>query len=380
MTVSELKEHRSYWDDGPKVEAYKAAFAKVITKDSVVLDLGSGTCLLGFLAAKAGAKRVYSVDGGSIIGLIEELIEANGLGDVIVPLHGFSTSVNLPEKVDVIVGDQIGGFAYDAGVNQYYADAVRRFGTPDVVTVPAEFELFAAPVTLPEVSENIEFWRSAPLGFDLSPAAQHGANLLHTVHLDDEALLGSGVAAGRVAASSDAPFDTAAEMTIEKAGELHAVVGYFRAQMASGVAMTNDPADPDRMLRRWQTSFPLSRSVAVDEGDQVQFSSRIAPTTYTATWKIAVTSAGGERLYSQTHSTFLGRFLSTDDVREVDAQRVEPTGERGRLERFVLDEHDRGGSIASISALAKEAFPDADPAKVTRAVTAAVQRARQANL
>ena len=42
----------------------------------VVLDLGSGTGILGLLACRAGAKRVYSIDEGGMVGLARQICQA----------------------------------------------------------------------------------------------------------------------------------------------------------------------------------------------------------------------------------------------------------------------------------------------------------------
>ena len=61
MTSGELREHAGYLGDGVKIAAYEVALAS-LAPGRVVLDLGSGSGILGLLAARAGAKHVYAVD------------------------------------------------------------------------------------------------------------------------------------------------------------------------------------------------------------------------------------------------------------------------------------------------------------------------------
>lgn len=56
---------------------------KGIFKDKVVLDVGCGTGILSMFCAKAGAKKVISVDNSNIIDRAKEIIWENGFGEVI---------------------------------------------------------------------------------------------------------------------------------------------------------------------------------------------------------------------------------------------------------------------------------------------------------
>lgn len=47
-------------------------------KDKVVLDCGCGTGLLSFFAVKAGAKKVYAIEGSNLAFTTREVVEKNG--------------------------------------------------------------------------------------------------------------------------------------------------------------------------------------------------------------------------------------------------------------------------------------------------------------
>src|SRR5438094_143041 len=110
-----LDEHRQYPADGNRVSAFRHAIEEVVTPGDVVLDLGSGTGILGLMACRAGAKRVYAVDEGPIVGLAREVAKANGFQDRITHIKGLSTRVALPEKVDIVLADQVGRFGLESG-------------------------------------------------------------------------------------------------------------------------------------------------------------------------------------------------------------------------------------------------------------------------
>src|SRR5579862_7561614 len=102
--------------DPHRLHAYDAALKDTVTSDSVVLDLGAGTGILGLLACRAGARRVYSVDDAGIIQTAREICRANAQAGRVVHIKGLSTRVEIPEKVDVVVADQIGRFGFEAGI------------------------------------------------------------------------------------------------------------------------------------------------------------------------------------------------------------------------------------------------------------------------
>jgi len=53
-------------------------------RDAIVLDVGCGTGILSLFAAKAGARRVFSVDASEIIvEKARKIVKLNGLEDVI---------------------------------------------------------------------------------------------------------------------------------------------------------------------------------------------------------------------------------------------------------------------------------------------------------
>jgi amino acid adenylation domain-containing protein/non-ribosomal peptide synthase protein (TIGR01720 family) len=136
--------------DERRNQSYRVAFNRHV-RDKVVLDIGAGKdAILSRLCVEAGARRVYA------IGLLEEsyrqakeCIRGLGLEDRITLIHGDTTQVQLPEKVDVCVSEIVGPIGGCEGAASILNDA-RRFLKDDGVMVPARSTTRIAALTLPE--------------------------------------------------------------------------------------------------------------------------------------------------------------------------------------------------------------------------------------
>src|SRR6187551_1996899 len=122
----ELDEHRQYLDDAPRVAAFARAIAAAVRPGDVVVDLASGTGILGLLACRAGAARVYAIEADAIATLAVEIARANGFGDRLHVVHAHSSEARIPERADVVISDQIGRFGFEAGLLPLFAGARAR--------------------------------------------------------------------------------------------------------------------------------------------------------------------------------------------------------------------------------------------------------------
>lgn len=353
MSLGELSEHRTYWADEIKIDRYRRALAQVVTPESVVLDLGCGTGLLGLIAVELGARHVFAVDGGAIIALAEQIALANGAADRITYIRGYSATIDLPEQVDIIVADQIGGLAYEPGVFAYYADARRRFLKPNGVCIPHGFRFLLAPVTSTELDTEVEFWRSRRGGFDISAALSYATNSVHSPQLSVDELLAAPLVAGERASWIDEPFTLDATFVIERSGRMQAIAGMFDALMGDGLHMSNNPAGPDHMQHRWNSVYPLSEPVDVEAGDVVVAHLDVSPEDERVSWRVAVGVDGRAR----QQSTFFGSFLTPDDLQRTARSYVPSLGAKGELWRAGLDLIEAGRSVAEIEAELSARFP-----------------------
>lgn len=348
-----VDEHREYLSDENRLDAYGRAIAELVKPGSVVVDLGAGTGIMGLMACRAGARRVYAIEETSIIGLAREICQANGCADRVIFIKGLSTQAELPEPADVVIADQIGQFGFDAGIFEYFGDARRRFLKPEGVLLPARIDLIVAPVEREDLWRQVEFWNTSPAGFDFRPARKLAANTGYPTKFQAQHLL----AAPAIIASMDTALGHAsiaraeASMTAERAGTLHGVGGWFSAQLSPNVAMSNGPLEA-RPIRRRNVFFPIDRPVQVDAGDRVRVTMTVRPNELMVAWAVELrggqAAAGEMPLARFNHSTFQGMLLCNEDLEHARPQFVPSLTPRGEARRSILELCDGRRSLAEI--------------------------------
>ncbi|KIZ06233.1 putative protein arginine N-methyltransferase 4.2 [Monoraphidium neglectum] len=112
----------------------------------VVLDVGTGSGILAIFAAKAGAKKVYAVEATDMAKTARKLVEHNKFGDVIEVIQGTIETIELPEKVDVVISEWMGYFLLRESMLDSVLLARDKFMKPDGAMYPSHARMFMAPI------------------------------------------------------------------------------------------------------------------------------------------------------------------------------------------------------------------------------------------
>ena len=115
----DLSIHKLMLRDQVRCEAFRKALAETITPGCAVLDIGAGTGILSLFAAQAGARVVYAIERTDTAEIARRLVLENGLEDKIKIFQSDMESVEIPEKVDVIVSEWLGGYGIDENLLPY---------------------------------------------------------------------------------------------------------------------------------------------------------------------------------------------------------------------------------------------------------------------
>ena len=239
----------------------------------VVLDVGAGTGILSIFAAAAGARRVYAVERTAIADVAREVIESNGYSSCIEVLQSDLEDATLPEKVDVIVSEWMGGFGVDENILAPLVMARDRWLKPGGKMVPGRVTAMLAPAFLPEFDEAITHWNSRPHGVDLGVIARMTTQESFHTQMPPESL----VAPPKVMWShdpltcsleeADQTFATTLTFEATLPTTISGLLAWFVADMGDGTTLTNAVGDPDTHWGR--TLFPLDRPMELAAGTKI---------------------------------------------------------------------------------------------------------------
>lgn len=133
-----------------------------------MLDLGTGTGILAFFAALRQAKQVYAIDHAEIIEVAKALAELNELTNITF-LKASSQQVTLPEKVDILVQEQMGSWIFNENMLDSVLDLRDRVLKAGGKILPGKFELFVEPVQLKAEYRVLLIWEQQLHGIDFTP-------------------------------------------------------------------------------------------------------------------------------------------------------------------------------------------------------------------
>lgn len=136
-----LEDHKRTGAYYQAVIANKRQFA-----GKTVLDVGTGSGILAIFAAKAGAKKVYAVEATNMAVAARKLIEHNKLSHVIEVIQGTIESIDLPEKVDIIISEWMGYFLLRESMLDSVLVARDKFLKPGGAMYPSHANMYVTPI------------------------------------------------------------------------------------------------------------------------------------------------------------------------------------------------------------------------------------------
>ena len=261
--------HRRMLADRIRHEAFRAALERAIEPGrSTVADIGAGTGVLAFFARQLGAREVWLYDPGPALALAEAVAARNGIeGLHFVPER--SLDVADPPRVDVVVAEVLGNFAYEEDVLETLRDA-QRFLKPGGTLIPASITQWVAPVTSERFERDLRSWREVGFGLDWSDAERMTRNNMYVFAIEPKDLLPEAAATwdsldfrGPIASRRAGR----AEWRITEPREIFGFALWWDCTLAPGIVLSTSPYAP---RTHWdQIYLPLLDRIAAEPGDDM---------------------------------------------------------------------------------------------------------------
>lgn len=254
--------HIGMLNDKIRTEAFIKAIQSGVKPGDIVIDIGTGTGILAIAAARAGAKKVYAIEAGTMADIAEAVILGTDVADKITVLRGWSTQITLPEKADVLVSEIIGNDPFGENLIQTFNDAHLRLLKPGARVIPAGITLFGLPVKIsasliknrilqPQDLDNWKAWYGVDFNAlnsmkaDLSQSFMRvNTNIKTEIDIYDEPVLLADIGLDAIVGT-----EISSKTQIGSQHSFNGIMLYFTLKL-QGATLSSKPLVPER-ARHW---------------------------------------------------------------------------------------------------------------------------------
>jgi tetratricopeptide (TPR) repeat protein len=268
--------HAPMMNEQERNGAYYDGLKSVVTPEKVVFEIGTGSGLLAMMAAKLGAKKVFTCEA---VGLIAEtagkIIKRNNYQDKITvlskPSHAVQLEKDLPAKADILVHEIFSSELLGEHVLPAIEDAMQRLLKPGGDVLPSAASIMIALVGGDEVGKNLHVDES--FGFDLRDFNAINPRR-RPLYRGDLALvlMSNDIEAFRFdfcQQSRFPPEKKSLEISAIKEGRCYGIIQWIRLEFGQGVHFENHPSQR-RPISNWEhTVYGFDEPVYLNKGSVV---------------------------------------------------------------------------------------------------------------
>lgn len=171
-SYSDVTIHEEMIADTVRTNTYRMGIFKnsKSIEGKVVLDVGAGTGVLSLFCAQAGARKVYAVEASSIADQAVKIVKLNQMEDRIEVIKSTLETIELAEKVDVIVSEWMGYALLHESMLNSVIFARDKWLKPGGLILPSRADLYIAPINDVVVEGRLDFWSTVKgqYGVDMS--------------------------------------------------------------------------------------------------------------------------------------------------------------------------------------------------------------------
>jgi protein arginine N-methyltransferase 1 len=346
--------------DRGRMDAYAAALRAAIVPGATVVDIGTGTGIMAFLACAYGAATVYAIEPADVIETARAVARANGLEDRIRFVQKRSTAVTIPERADVVVSDLRGVLPPFQHHLPSIVDARRRLLKPGGSLIPRRDVIRVAVAGAARLHErHVTPWERNDYRLDMRVVSRLETNTWRQCRArpEDIVLEPQDLAAIDYATVEAASMTGELQWTAPATAEAHGLLAWFDADLGGGAGFSNAPGA--RELIYGQAFFPWPRPVGLVAGDRVglRMTAVLAGADYVWTWQTRISDGGGAAKAHFRQSTFLGIPRSVQSIARRAADYVPSLNDEGRLDRLILELLEQGMPLGRIAEEVFAKFP-----------------------
>lgn len=280
--------------------AFERALKKAVKPGHHVVDLGSGTGFLGFLAARLGAKNVTLIENGDILDISKKLALRNGIKNcTFIKKH--STEVRGIPTCDVLVSETLGNYALEENIIESVEDG-KRFLKPGGIIIPGKIVQFVAPVTSDRLRKDVDVWPDVGFGMAFDEARDISLNNMYVKTVRSDDLLPDGTQEwDSIDFSKKNKSVRTKTVTWFDAPAIHGFALWWDAELVPGIHLSTAP---DKPATHWEQIYlPLLASVKAPKGGKTELtitSDSRYDVKINLSWNVRVTDAFGKVVSDQT--------------------------------------------------------------------------------
>ena len=367
VTTSQLDEHYGYLSDTRRMELLRIAIKSVVRPGDHVLDLACGTGILGLFCLDAGAAKVTFIDRTDMIDIARQSMMTAGYSERCTFIRSQSLDATIPQRVDLIVSDNIGFFGIDYEALSMLKDAKDRFLKDGGLVFPERLRLFASLVSLQDQITPATRWARPDIPDTFQWLGNLSANFKWPAKQETTIPLSVAVHLATFELGDDSPefVSWAEELAVEQSGEADGILGWFEADLTSQHFMTNEPASSDR-IDRPQAFFPFEKALPITRGEHVKISIKARPNDHIWVWQAEGSEMRAHRFQSTANA------LSPEKLKSSDWNAPLQLKKNAKLLRTVLNCCDGSRTARDIEDIAVKECDDLFPTE--ESLRAAVRR------
>jgi protein arginine N-methyltransferase 1 len=262
---------RKLLGDRVRNAAFEEALRKVIVPEkTTIVDLGSGTGFLSFLASRMGAKHCTLIEYGDILDVSQKDAVRSGITNcTFIKRH--STDVRKMEPVDVLVSETLGNYALEENIIESVEDA-KRFLKRSGVIIPGKIRQFVCPVVNDRIAKEIDCFDTGH-DLDLSEARTIAMNNMYVKTIRPEELWNGNNAIREWDsidfANENTSIRTGTERwTAEKPTTIFGFGLWWEAELVAGITLSTSPLEKPT---HWEQIYlPLLEPITLKNGESCE--------------------------------------------------------------------------------------------------------------